>query len=102
MPKVFAKSIFLFMTVTLLLSGIHIGCSSRSLDQNPVARYYEESAPATESSRHLDQNQQNGLGQPQKTVTSVKRSLEPAPVTTRFFTSQPTRYAPRQLNPKNS
>ncbi len=72
MPKVFAKSIFLFMTGTLLLSGIHIGCSSRSLDRNPVARYHEESAPATESSRHLDQNQQNGLGQPQKTVTSVK------------------------------
>ncbi|RKU11102.1 hypothetical protein C6503_18975 [Candidatus Poribacteria bacterium] len=34
MPKVFAKSIFSFMAVMLLLSVVNIGCSSRHLDQN--------------------------------------------------------------------
>ena len=34
MLKVFAKSIFSFMAVMLLLSVVNIGCSSRHLDQN--------------------------------------------------------------------
>ena len=49
MLKIFAKSIFSFMTATLLLSVIHIGCSAR----------------------HLDQNQQNILEQPQENIGPV-------------------------------
>ncbi len=58
MLKIFAKSIFSFMTATLLLSVIHIGCSSRSLEQN--------------SQSILEQPQENAPEQPQKTVISAK------------------------------
>jgi len=58
MPKVFAESIFAFLTVMLLLSVIHIGCSSRHLDQN--------------QQNTLEQPQENASEQRQKTVTSVK------------------------------
>ena len=68
MLKVLAKSIFAFLTVMLLLSVIHIGCSSRHLEQNPVERYYEESAPAYS----LEQSEKNATEQSQKTVTSAK------------------------------
>ena len=68
MLKVFAKSIFSFLIVLLLLSVIHIGCSSRHLEQNPVERYYEESAPAYS----LEQSEKNATVQSQKTVTSAK------------------------------
>ena len=57
-----------FLTVMLLLSVIHIGCSSRHLDQNPVEHYYEESAPAYS----LEQSEKNATGQSQKTATSTK------------------------------
>ena len=68
MPKVFAKSILSFMVVLLLLSVIHMGCSSRHLEQNPVERYYEESAPAYS----LEQSEKNATEQSQKAVTSTK------------------------------
>ena len=68
MLKIFAKSIFSFMVVLLLLSVIHIGCSSRHLEQNPVERYYEESAPAYS----LEQSEKNATEQRQKTLTSAK------------------------------
>ena len=58
MLKVLAKSIFAFLTVMLLLSVIHIGCSSRHLDQN--------------QQNILEQPQENASEQRQKTVTSVK------------------------------
>ena len=56
------------MAVLLLLSVIHMGCSSRHLEQNPVEHYYEESAPAYS----LEQSEKNATEQSQKTVTSVK------------------------------
>ncbi len=68
MLKVLAKSIFAFLTVMLLLSVIHMGCSSRHLEQNPVERYYEESAPAYS----LEQSEKNATEQSQKTATSAK------------------------------
>lgn len=58
MLKIFAKSIFSFMTATLLLSVIHIGCSARHLDQN--------------QQNILEQPQENAPEQPQKTVISAK------------------------------
>ena len=58
MLKIFAKSIFSFMTATLLLSLIHIGCSARHLDQN--------------QQNILEQPQENAPEQPQKTVISAK------------------------------
>ena len=58
MLKIFAKSIFSFLTVMLLLSVIHIGCSSRHLEQN--------------QQNILEQPQENAPEQRQKTVTSVK------------------------------
>ena len=64
----FVKSIFSFMIVTLLLSVVNIGCSSKHLEQNPVERYYEESAPAYS----LEQSEKNATEQSQKTVTSAK------------------------------
>ena len=67
MPKVFAESIFAFLTVMLLLSVIHIGCSSRHLEQNPVEHYYEESAPAYS----LEQSEKNATEQSRKTATSA-------------------------------
>ena len=57
-----------FMIAILLVSVIHIGCSSRVLEQNPVERYYEESAPAY--SREL--SEKNATEQRQKTDTSAK------------------------------
>ena len=67
MPKIFAKSIFSFLTV-ILLSVISIGCSSRHLEQNPVEFYYEESAPA----HSLEQSEKNVTDQNQKTDTFAK------------------------------
>ena len=58
MLKIFAKSILSFMTVMLLLSVIHIGCSSRHLDQN--------------QKDVLEQPEENASEQRQKTVTSIK------------------------------
>ena len=58
MKKVFATSIFSFITAMLLLSVIHIGCSTRHLDQN--------------QQNILEQPQENAPEQPQKTVTSAK------------------------------
>ena len=58
MLKVFAKSIFSFMAVMLLLSVIHIGCSARHLDQN--------------QQNILEQPQENAPEQRQKMVTSTK------------------------------
>ena len=57
-----------FLTVMLLLSVIHMGCSSRHLEQSPVERYYEESAPAYS----LEQSEKNATEQSQKTATSAK------------------------------
>ncbi len=68
MLKVLAKSIFSFLTTMLLLSVIHIGCSSRHLEQNPVERYYEESAPASS----LEQSKKNATGQSQIKRPSAK------------------------------
>ena len=58
MLKVFAKSIFSFMAVMLLLSVVNIGCSSRHLDQN--------------QKDILEQPEKNGSEQHQKMVTSAK------------------------------
>ena len=58
MKKVFATSIYSSLTVMLLLSVIHIGCSSRHLDQN--------------QQNILEQPQENAPEQPQKTVISAK------------------------------
>ena len=58
MLKVFVKSIFSFMVVLLLLSVIHIGCSSRHLEQN--------------QQDVLEQPKKNTLEQHQRTVTSTK------------------------------
>ena len=58
MLKVFARSIFSFMAVMLLLSVISIGCSSRHLEQN--------------QQNILEQPQENASEQRQKTVTSTK------------------------------
>lgn len=58
MPKVFAKSTFSFMAVMLLLPLIHIGCSSRSLDQN--------------QQNILEQPEKNAPEQHQNTVPSIK------------------------------
>ena len=58
MLKVLAKSIFSFLTAMLLLSVIHMGCSSRHLEQN--------------QQNILEQPQENASEQRQKTVTSVK------------------------------
>ena len=58
MPKAFAKSTFSFMAVMLLLPLIHIGCSSRSLDQS--------------QQNILEQPEKNAPEQHQKTVTSIK------------------------------
>ena len=66
MPKIFSKSIFSFLT--LLLSVISVGCSSRHLEQNPVERYYEESAPAYS----LEPSEKDTKEQHQKTDTSAK------------------------------
>ncbi|RKU11100.1 hypothetical protein C6503_18965, partial [Candidatus Poribacteria bacterium] len=68
MLKLFAESIFLFLTVTLLLSVVNIGCSSRHLEQNPVERYYEESAPAYS----LEQSEKNATEQSQIKRPSAK------------------------------
>ncbi|MDD9976071.1 MAG: hypothetical protein OXU27_18825, partial [Candidatus Poribacteria bacterium] len=66
MPKAFAKSTFSFMAVMLLLSVIHIGCSSR----------------------HLDQNQQNILEQPEKNAPEQHQNTVPSikPKETSIFT----------------
>ena len=58
MKKVFATPIFSFITAMLLLSIIHIGCSSRRLDEN--------------QQNILEQPQENAPEQRQKTVTSAK------------------------------
>ena len=58
MPKVFAKSTFSFMAVMLLLPVIHIGCSSKSLDQS--------------QQNILEQPEKNAPEQHQKTVPSIK------------------------------
>ena len=58
MLKVFAKSIFSFMAVMLLLSVVNIGCSSRHLDQNQKDVF--------------EQPQENVAGQSQKTGASAK------------------------------
>ena len=58
MLKIFAQSIFSFMAMMLLLSLIHMGCSSRHLEQN--------------QQNILEQPQENASEQRQKTVTSVK------------------------------
>ena len=58
MLKVFAKSIFSFMAVMLLLSVVNIGCSSRHLDQN--------------QRDILEQPEKNGSEQHQKMVASAK------------------------------
>ena len=58
MLKVFAKSIFSFMAVMLLLSVVNIGCSSKHLDQN--------------QQDVLEQHQENVAGQSQKTSASAK------------------------------
>ena len=58
MLKVFAKSIFSFMAVMLLLSVVNIGCSSKHLDQN--------------QQDVLEQHQGNVVGQSQKTGASAK------------------------------
>ncbi|MCG9131692.1 hypothetical protein J5I95_08430 [Candidatus Poribacteria bacterium] len=68
MPKNSVRLIDAFMIAILLVSVIHIGCSSRHLEQNPVERYYEESAPA----HSLEQSKKNATEQSQKTVTSAK------------------------------
>lgn len=68
MPKNSVRLIDAFMIAILLVSLIHIGCSSRHLEQNPVERYYEESAPAYS----LEQSEKNATEQSQKTVTSAK------------------------------
>ena len=67
MPKLFAKSIFSFLIV-MPLSVISIGCSSRHLEQNPVERYYEESAPAYS----LEQSEKNATAQSQIKRPSAK------------------------------
>ena len=67
MPKLFAKSIFSFLIV-MPLSVISIGCSSRHLEQNPVERYYEESAPAYS----LEQSEKNATEQSQIKRPSAK------------------------------
>ena len=58
MLTVFAKSIFSFMAVMLLLSVVNIGCSSRHLDQN--------------QQNILEQPQEKASEQGQKTVPSAK------------------------------
>ena len=58
MLTVFAKSIFSFMAVMLLLSVVNIGCSSRHLEQN--------------QKDILEQSEKNATEQNQKTVTSAK------------------------------
>ena len=68
MPKNSVRLIYTFMIAILLVSLIHIGCSSRHLEQNPVERYYEESAPAYS----LEQSEKNATEQHQKTVTSAR------------------------------
>ena len=75
MLKLFAKSIFSFLIV-MLLSVISIGCSSRHLEQNPVERYYEESAPAYS----LEPSEKNATEQSQ-----IKR-LSAKPKETSIFT----------------
>ena len=68
MPKNSVRLIDAFMIAILLASLIHIGCSSRHLEQNPVERDYEESAPAYSR----EQSKKNATEQSQKTVTSAK------------------------------
>ena len=68
MPKNSVQLIDAFMVAILLVSLIHMGCSSRHLEQNPVERYYEESAPAYS----LEQSEKNATAQSQKTDTSTK------------------------------
>ena len=68
MPKNSVRLIDAFMVAILLVSLIHIGCSSRHLEQNPVERYYEESAPAYS----LEQSEKNATEQSQKTAISAK------------------------------
>ena len=58
MPKVFAKSIFSFMTVTLLFSVMSIGCPSKVLEQNQKDVFEQDPENVTEQS--------------QKTVISAK------------------------------
>ena len=66
MLKIFAKSIFSFMAVMLILSVVHIGCSSR----------------------HLEQDQQNIFEQPQENASerSQKTAIPAKPNGTSFFT----------------
>ena len=68
MPKNSVRLIDAFMIAILLVSLIHIGCSSRHLEQNPVERSYEEPAPAYS----LEQSEKNATEQSQKTVPSAK------------------------------
>ncbi len=58
MLKLFVKSIFSFMIVTLLLSVVNIGCSLKSLDQNQQSVF--------------EQPEKNTLEQQQRTVPSTK------------------------------
>ena len=75
MLKFFAKSIFSFLIV-MLLSVISIGCSSRHLEQNPVERYYEESAPAYS----LEQSEKNATEQGKFSSASLLLSVTPLQV----------------------
>ena len=68
MPKNSVRLIDAFMITILLVSLIHIGCSSRHLEQNPVERYYEESAPAYS----LEQSEKNATEQSQIKRPSAK------------------------------
>ena len=68
MPKNSVRLIDAFIIAILLVSLIHIGCSSRHLEQNPVERYYEESAPAYS----LEQSEKNATEQSQIKRPSAK------------------------------
>ena len=68
MPNDSVRLIDAFMIAILLVSLIHMGCSSRHLEQSPVERYYEESAPAYS----LEQSEKNATEQSQKTAISAK------------------------------
>lgn len=68
MPKNSVRLIDAFMVAILLVSLIHMGCSSRHLEQNPVERYYEESAPAYS----LEQSEKNATEQSQIKRPSAK------------------------------
>ena len=68
MPKNLVRLIDAFMVAILLVSLIHMRCSSRHLEQNPVERYYEESAPAYS----LEQSEKNATEQSQIKRPSAK------------------------------